>query len=554
MLVHLLIKNYALIRHLEITPSERMNIITGETGAGKSIMIGAAGLLLGNRADSKVLYNKDEKCIIEGVFNLSEYQLQDFFEEYNLDYNEETIIRREISSNGKSRAFINDTPIVLEVMRNLGSYLMDIHSQNDTELLGTLEYQLSVVDSYSQNKEKRSRYTSEFNHYRFLINNLSDLELEAQTIRKEADYNQFLFNELDEANLVSEEQEELEEELKILEHAEEIKTRLIESLRLLQEDEFNILENLADVSKKINNISTFSHSLSQFNNRIESTLVELKDITNELGKETYKIGHQPHRLEELQIRLNEIYRLQQKHQVSTISQLIAIKDDLDDKVNKNISLDEEINSLKQDVAESFEKVLDAANELSSSRLNNLKNIEDQLEEMMRNLGVPEARVAISHTKTPPSKTGIDEIQLRFSANKGVTPMDLKAAASGGEFSRLMFCVKYIIASKTALPTLILDEIDAGISGEIAFKMSKMMQQMASQHQVVVITHLPQIASAGNNHYFVYKDNNDIKSVSLIKELDAGERVEEIAKMIGGDKPSDAAVINARELLANTYIN
>ena len=410
MLVHLLIKHYALIRHLEITPSERMNIITGETGAGKSIMIGAAGLLLGNRADSKVLYNKDEKCIIEGVFNLSEYQLQDFFEEYNLDYNEETIIRREISSNGKSRAFINDTPIVLEVMRNLGSYLMDIHSQNDTELLGTLEYQLSVVDSYSQNKEKRSRYTSEFNHYRFLINNLSDLELEAQTIRKEADYNQFLFNELDEANLVSEEQEELEEELKILEHAEEIKTRLIESLRLLQEDEFNILENLADVSKKINNISTFSHSLSQFNTRIESTLVELKDITNELGKETYKIEHQPHRLEELQIRLNEIYRLQQKHQVSTISQLIAIKDDLDDKVNKNISLDEEINSLKQDVAESFEKVLDAANELSSSRLNNLKNIEDQLEEMMRNLGVPEARVAISHTKTPPSKTGIDEIQ------------------------------------------------------------------------------------------------------------------------------------------------
>jgi len=554
MLVHLLIKNYALIQHLEISPSERMNIITGETGAGKSIMIGAAGLLLGKRADSKVLYDENQKCIIEGTFNLSEYQLHDFFEENELDYHEETIIRREISPKGKSRAFINDSPVVLEVMRNLGSYLMDIHSQNDTELLGTLEYQLNVVDSYAQNKDSYTVYLIEFNHYKSLIGKLNSLKFEAEEIRKEADYNHFLFSELDQANLGSKEQEELEEELGVLEHAEEIKGKLIESLSLLQDGELNILENLSDISKKLSNISSFSQSLSKFKDRIDSSFLELKDISADLEKESHQVEHNPHRLEELQIRLNEIYRLQQKHQVSAVSQLLAIKDSLEDKVNRNISMDEEIRSLQQEVEEAFEKLMKTAGKLSASRIDSLKNIENNLEEMMRNLGIPEARIEITHRQVPPSKAGIDEILLKFSANKGVIPMELKMVASGGEFSRLMFCIKYIIASKTALPTLILDEIDAGISGEIAFKMSKMMQQMAGQHQVIAITHLPQIASTGDNHYFVYKDNNDIKSVSLIKELNNEERVEEIAKMIGGDKPSDAALVNARELLANTYIN
>ncbi len=554
MLISLRIQNYALIRQLEIYPSARMNIITGETGAGKSIMIGAVGLLLGNRADTKVLYDKDQKCIIEGVFNISEYNLEAFFVSNDLDYNTETIIRREITPSGKSRAFINDTPVLLDVMRGLGSHLMDIHSQSDSLLLGSEDYQLSVVDAFAQNQALFEAYRTDFKNYKTLKSKLVKMEAEAEVIKKEADYNHFLYEELREANLQAEEQESSEEELATLEHAGEITSKLMESIEMLQNGEFSVLENLSAAQKLLGSLKNYSHILTEFNERLQSSLLELKDLTNEIEKESQKIDNDPDRIEELQNRLSLIYRLEQKHQVSSISQLLAKKDGLEEKVNKNLSLDEEINALKKQVDESFAVLTKSGEKLSDARVKHFNKISEKIEDMLKNLGIPEAKLLIEHDHVPPNSSGMDEVRLKFSANKGIKPMDLKSVASGGEFSRLMFCVKYIIASKKALPTLILDEIDTGISGEIAIKMALMMQQMSEQHQVIAITHLPQIASSGDYHYFVFKDNTADKSVSLIKELSGEERITEIAKMIGGDHPTDAAFENAKELLSKAYIN
>ena len=553
MLISLRIQNYALIRHLEIYPSARMNIITGETGAGKSIMIGAAGLLLGNRADTKVLYDKNQKCIIEGVFNISEYNLEAFFDSNDLDYISETIIRREITPAGKSRAFINDTPVLLDVMRGLGSCLMDVHSQSDTLLLGSEDYQLSVVDAFAQNQALFIEYELDFKKYKSLKSKLVNMEKEAEILKKEADYNHFLFEELNEANLLAEEQESGEEELATLEHAGEITSKLMESIELLQ-GEFSVIENLSSVQKLLSTLKNYSHLLADFNDRLQSSLLELKDLTNEIEKESQKIENDPDRIEELQNRLSLIYRLEQKHQVSSISQLLAIKDGLEERVNKNLSLDEEIGSLKIQVDDAYSALKKSAKALSDTRVKHFNKISASIEKMLQNLGIPEAKLVVEHDLVPPNTTGMDEVRLKFSANKGVMPMDLKSVASGGEFSRLMFCIKYIIASKKALPTLILDEIDTGISGEIAIKMAIMMQQMSEQHQVIAITHLPQIASSGNCHYFVFKDNTADKSVSQIKELSEEDRITEIAKMIGGDHPTDAAFENAKELLSKAYIN
>jgi DNA repair protein RecN (Recombination protein N) len=530
-----------------------MNIITGETGAGKSIMIGAAGLLLGNRADTKVLYDKNQKCIIEGVFNISEYNLEAFFDSNDLDYISETIIRREITPAGKSRAFINDTPVLLDVMRGLGSCLMDVHSQSDTLLLGSEDYQLSVVDAFAQNQTLFIEYELDFKKYKSLKSKLVNMEKEAEILKKEADYNHFLFEELNEANLLAEEQESGEEELATLEHAGEITSKLMESIELLQ-GEFSVIENLSSVQKLLSTLKNYSHLLADFNDRLQSSLLELKDLTNEIEKESQKIENDPDRIEELQNRLSLIYRLEQKHQVSSISQLLAIKDGLEERVNKNLSLDEEIGSLKIQVDDAYSALKKSAKALSDTRVKHFNKISASIEKMLQNLGIPEAKLVVEHDLVPPNTTGMDEVRLKFSANKGVMPMDLKSVASGGEFSRLMFCIKYIIASKKALPTLILDEIDTGISGEIAIKMAIMMQQMSEQHQVIAITHLPQIASSGNCHYFVFKDNTADKSVSQIKELSEEDRITEIAKMIGGDHPTDAAFENAKELLSKAYIN
>jgi DNA repair protein RecN (Recombination protein N) len=553
MLRNLQIQNYALIRQLEIEPSAGLNMITGETGAGKSIMIGAVGLLLGNRVDTRVLYDKNEKCIVEGTFYVGEYNLKELFELNDLDYQDETIIRREISPSGKSRAFINDTPVNLDIMKELGTHLMDIHSQHDTYKLSSLNYQLSLVDVFSQNQEVFQKYQESYQEFKKRKKKLNDLLQEAESIRKEADYNHFLYEELVTADLKAGEKEILEDERSTLEHAEEIKTVISEAITLLHNNEYAILDNLSGINKRIESIAPYASRLDEIRKRLNSSYLEIKDITNDLEREIDQVEHNPERLAEIQTRLNLIYKLLQKHQITTIEELLIIQNSLKDKVKKNLNLDHEISDLEKESTLQFNQVKRLGVTLSKARQENFSRITERIENMLRSLGIPEARIKIDHQTTEPGEYGMDEIDLKFSANKGITPMNLKQVASGGEFSRLMFCIKHIIASKTALPTLILDEIDTGISGEIAIKMATMMKQMAENHQVITITHLPQIASFGSTHYFVFKDNQSEKSVSVVKKLSNRERIVEIAKMIGGDQPSDAAYENAKELLGKSYI-
>ena len=554
MLIKLFIQNYALISHLEIIPSGHLNIITGETGAGKSIMIGAVGLLLGKRADTKTLYNSDEKCIVEGIFDIGAYRLQTFFKEQDLDYSKETIIRREISPSGKSRAFINDTPVTLDVMRDLGSNLMDVHSQHDTLMLGSLNYQLSVVDTFAQNTYLVEDYSKIYQAYKKLKKDIFHLESEAAKLQKESDFNQFLYDELYAANLEPDEQVDLEEKLARLEHAEEIKSSIYEAIHLLLESEGSALEQIADVQKKISSLSNYSTHFQELNERLVSVLLELKDISREIEKESDIIEHDPQQAAEISDRLSLIYKLHQKHLVSDNRQLIEIMHDLATKVHRTLSLDTDIAELKKRLETTTGNLNDAAEKLSESRMAQFESIKHNLEEMLVGLGIPEARIQFEHKRIEPEESGTDEVEIMFSANKGVAPMNLKLVASGGEFSRLMFCIKFMVAGKKALPTLILDEIDTGISGEIALKMARMMKEMSKNHQVIAITHLPQIAAAGSKHYFVFKDSSTDKSMSLVRELEKDERIVEIAKMIGGDRPSIAAMDNARELLSHTHIN
>ncbi|HLF35476.1 MAG TPA: DNA repair protein RecN, partial [Cyclobacteriaceae bacterium] len=548
MLKRLYIQNYALIRHLEISPSGRLNIITGETGSGKSIMIGAVGLLLGNRADTKILYDSSEKCIIEGTFFIRNYKLKDFFSSNNVDYSDETIIRREIAPGGKSRAFVNDTPVTLDIMRELGSGLMEIHSQNDTLRLGSNDFQLYLIDAFARNDEAVSVYASSYRKYQASLKELNELRQEAEQIRRDADYNNFLYDELSKASLDPGEQQSLEEELSTLEHAGEIKSRLLESTDALHNREQSVIGSLMAVHKSLEQISSFAHHLAELRDRINNSLVELKDAAREIEMQAEHVEADPDRLALVTERLNLIYRLQQKHHVKTVEELIGICDGLEQKVRQNLNLDERLSGLEGETGKLFNEALAAGKELSSKRVACFRDFISNLETMLRDLGIPDARLMIDHHESALGLNGIDEIVLRFSANKGISPKPFKEVASGGEFSRLMFCIKYLIARSTALPTLVLDEIDTGISGEIAMKMARMMKAMSAHHQVIAITHLPQIASAGMEHYYVYKDNTDKKSVSRITKLQEEDRILEIAKMLGGDSPSDTALNNARELL------
>ncbi len=551
MLKRLFIRNYALIRDLEISPSESLNIITGETGAGKSIMIGAAGLLLGNRADTRVLYNPEEKCIIEGIFGIKNYKLKNFFKTNNLDYQDETILRREIAPGGKSRAFINDTPVTLDIMRDLGSGLMEIHSQNDTLKLGSNDFQLFIIDAFAQSGEILEQYKDAYEQYISVQKEYNALVEEAEKIRKDADYNNFLYDELLKSGLNETEQKELEEELATLEHAEEIRMKLLEILELLDNREFSVNESLVMVMKNLDHIVPFGRHLEELRNRVSAALLELKDITSETSGHAEKVEADPGRLEFVTERLNLIYRLQQKHRAVSNAELLRIQEDLEKKVNKTLNLDAELEKLEAEMNSSLENVKKLGDKLSSFRKNSFPVFTGDLENMLKDLGIPEARLEVECRESEPGPSGLDEIILMFSANKGVSPRPLKEVASGGEFSRLMFCIKSLMAKSTALPTLVLDEIDTGISGEIAIKMAKMIKSMAKHHQVIAITHLPQIAAAGSYHYFVYKDSSSRRAVSRIRELRNEDRILEIAKMIGGDEPSVAAFDSARELLVKS---
>jgi DNA repair protein RecN (Recombination protein N) len=548
MLSNLLIKNYALIKELEMSPDQGLNIITGETGAGKSIMLGAIGLLLGNRADVKSLYDPSEKCIIEGTFDLTGYDLAPNFDEENLDFSDECIVRREISVAGKSRAFINDTPVNLDTLKRIGIQLLDIHSQNDSGMLGNNEFQLQVVDAYAGNGPTLQSYQKDYQTYREATKFYEHLNQEAASLRKAFDYDQFLLQELVTANLSVDEQQSLETELSILENAAEIKEKLQLVHTYFENSDSSILDLLKSAVATLSQTARLVPAYDSLRERAQSTLIELRDLAGEIEDTGVAIDVDEGRKEEVQERLDQLYLLLKKHQAADIRELLSIQNELSQKVSNVLNLDESLSNAKKAAVAAEEALLKSGNELSIKRQRVKQKIESQILERLIELGIPNATFSIQITPAVPSKSGIDTISFLFSANKGIQAQELKHVASGGEFSRLMMVIKYILADKRKLPTIIFDEIDTGVSGEIAKKMGKMMRKMSENHQIIAITHLHQIASSGNEHYFVYKDHSSEKTVSKIRKLTVEERVMEIAQMIGGNNPSESVLMNAREMI------
>ncbi|WP_028979633.1 DNA repair protein RecN [Sporocytophaga myxococcoides] len=548
MLKNLLIRNYVLISELELQPSSELNIVTGETGAGKSIMLGALGLLLGNRADVKVLFNEEEKCIIEGAFDISGYEIEDLFKEEDLDYETLCLVRREIAPSGKSRAFVNDTPVNLDFLKKLGQRLMDVHSQHETLMLGASSFQIGIVDAFAGNKNLLTEYKKLYKEFKDKEAELVEVTRQAEESSKQQDFNTFLLSELEEADLQSGEQEKLEEDLKLLENSEEIKSKLNQMVSILSESDQASIAVLQTVNKLFDGIVKYSPSYEKLRERFQSIVIELKDINGELEEAEQQIDYSPEKIEEKRERLSLIYKLQKKHHVNTIEELIAIQEDLENKAGANSDLFEKIETLKAALLKLEKSLREKAVKLSNQRTKVIPGIKKELELLLKEVGMPNATMHIHSDTTELGPLGIDKINFLFSANKGIAPEELKNAASGGEFSRLMLCIKYMLADKSSLPTIVFDEIDTGISGEVAFKVGKMMKQMSKNHQVIAITHLPQIAAQGSAHYFVYKDHSSKRSVSKIKELTKEDRVKEIAQMIGGEKPSETAMKNAKELL------
>lgn len=550
MLKSLSIANYALIQELEMNPCRGLNMITGETGAGKSIMLGAVGLLLGNRADTKALFEESSKCVVEGSFEIGNYGLEQFFNSEDLDFDKECIIRREISPSGKSRAFVNDTPVRLETLKELGKVLMDIHSQHDTLNLGDGAYQLHLVDAYSESFTELKAYSGAYSDWKKSKKSLEQLQHTSLELKKEADFNKFQLEELSVLQLQEGEQSNLEDEQEILENAEEIKAKIQEILSQLQDEEFGALRMLSIAQQGIGQLAKLAHKFESFQERFQSTLIELKDISASLEDEDSQVEVDFEKLETVRERLTKVYHLQQKHGVDTVEDLIRLEKDLADKVLKVENLDEELENLENEVKAAEKTLMEKAQKLSKKRNSVFKSFSAELAKLLQQLGMENAQVEISSQEVAPTKDGIDQIEILFSANKGVKPQPLKQVASGGEFSRLIFAIKYIMADKMALPTLIFDEIDTGVSGEVALQMVKMMQEIAKKHQVICISHLPQVAAKGEQHYFVYKDNSAAKTISKIKLLAGEDRIHEIAKMIAGASPSASAYESAKELLTD----
>lgn len=511
-------------------------------------MLGAIGLLMGNRADTKVLWDENEKCITEGVFEIGAYKLHDFFKAEDLDYDDQTVLRREINPGGKSRAFINDTPVTVEVLKRLGSQLMDVHSQHETLQLGNQTFQLKLVDAYAGNENLRENYTAAWNTYQATKKAYENLQAQADALRQEADFINFQLEELVQAGFEEGDQEKLEAELKIMDHAEDIKSRLNTSLDLLSRSEFTTRFALAEARGHLQAVAAYAKTYEDLFQRLQSMVIELDDIIKEIEQAEANIDFDPEHAQNVKERVDILYRLLKKHRVNTVHELLQLQHELQQKANLTANLDDALEKSKKDFDQAEHVLKSNATKLSQSRLKVFEPLCKEITTLLKELGIPQATLKIEHQSTTPTPTGTDNIEILFSANKGIAPRALSQVASGGEFSRLMFCVKYVMAEKTEMPTLVLDEIDSGISGEIAIKMGKLMKAMAKKYQLISITHLPQIAAKADQHYYVYKNDAHAKTVSTIKLLNETERIEEIAKMIGGDKPSKVAVENARELL------
>lgn len=549
MLTHLTIKNFALIEELSISFSEGFSIITGETGAGKSILLGALGLILGKRADLSSLKNKDEKCVIEGVFMISKYQLKSFFDENDLDYEEQTIIRREILPSGKSRAFINDSPVNLSELVLLGEMLIDIHSQHQTSELAEENFQFAIIDAIADNRVLLENYTLKLKAFRKLKSSFEELENSLTAALKEQDYNSFLYNELVEAKLIENEQLELESDLEKLTHAELIKEQFEKSISLAESDQFGLLVHLKEVKTAIQKISTFSNEYAELFNRIDSLTIELKDIVAEMNQMAETVVHDPIQLENIHQKLQVIYSLQKKHQVTSVEELLQIQNELQNKVISVTTLEEQKDSLFKAIEACTLELNELASKIHQNRIKSIPLLNDLLVKILVQLGMPNVQFDLKITATNVFySNGKDTIQFLISTNRGSDFGLLKKVASGGEMSRIMLAVKSILANYTNLPTLILDEIDTGVSGEIADKMGEIMKEMSGKMQLFAITHLPQIAAKGDMHYKVYKSDNELNTKTEIKKLSIEERVLEIAQMLSGSSISESAINHAKALL------
>ena len=549
MFTHLSIRNYILIRDLEIDFHQGLSIITGETGAGKSILLGALGLLTGQRADSSALLDTSKKCIIEGVFDLHANIWRDYFATHELEYEPETVIRREIAADGKSRAFINDSPVNLSMLKDLGAQLIDIHSQHQNIYLQSSAFQLEILDSYAQQTDEVAAYTRVYTQYRKLLSELEELQTAAGQHCAELDYHRFRFEELDSAKLQDGEQESLEEEQSALTHAEDIKTGLSRVNTLLDADDLSAVQMLKSVFSTLTKLHNVYPPAESFSQRIESSLIELRDIASETDRLSEAMELNPERLDKVNTRLDLLYSLQQKHRVSSVKELIDIHTDLEIKIREICDYDTRIEQSQIIISQKHEQLETMAAVISGKREQAIPAIEAHVLELLFQLGIPNAifRVELSSAGQF-TATGTDVIRFLFSANRQQNLKELGKVASGGEISRLMLSIKAAISEKIALPTIIFDEIDTGVSGEIAGKMGNIFEQMAQFAQIINITHLPQVAAKGKHHYKVYKEDQDTITQTKVSELTVEERITEIAKMLSGEKLTEAAMENARQLL------
>ena len=550
MLRSLYIQNYALIEKLDISFETGFSVITGETGAGKSIILGAIGLLLGQRADVKAIRQGASKCIIEARFDISAYNMRPFFEENELEYDTECILRREVQSSGKSRAFINDTPASLVQVKELGEQLIDVHSQHQNLLLNKEGFQLNVLDILAHNDVALEEYCSLYNEWRQTERGLSELVALAEQSRADEDYIRFQLEQLEEANLSEGEQEELEQEAETLSHAEEIKAGLYRVEQAFASDEGGLLSYLKDSLNTLNTLQKVYQPAGELAQRVESTYIELKDISQEVSSQGESVEFNPARLDEVNDRLNLIYSLQQKHRVQTVGELITLTNEYRDKLSAITSYDERIAELTIRKEAQFKKVKKQAEVLTKARATAAREVEKQLAARLIPLGMPNVRFQVEMgLKKEPGMQGEDTGNFLFSANKNGMLQSISSVASGGEIARVMLSIKAMIAGAVKLPTIVFDEIDTGVSGEIADRMADMMQEMGdSNRQVISITHLPQIAARGRAHYKVYKKDSDTETNSHIRRLTNEERVEEIAHMLSGATLTEAALSNAKSLL------
>jgi DNA repair protein RecN (Recombination protein N) len=558
MLKHLSIQNYALIEKVEIDFSNGLSIITGETGAGKSILLGALSLIAGERADASTLQDKTSKCVVEGTFDIHKYSLKPFFVNHDLDYADQTVIRREISPEGKSRAFINDTPVTLAQLRELSYSLIDIHSQHETLTLNEAAYQLSVIDAFAlksiSGKTALEEYKSLYKKYKYAEGLLADLQEKERKSKLDIGYWQFQFDELHRLNLKAQEQEKAEEELKLLENAEEIKSVLNKVATTLNGSEnamgnTGVLPMVSDSKAQLNFISRLNAGYNELLSRLSSVYIELKDIANEIENLSEKVAFNPTRAQELTERLDAIYGLQEKHRLDSVEQLIAEKENIERRLKENSSLEMEISNLQKEVAQMQTKLFGVSKKISADRIKSIPKMQKEVSTLLSSLAMPNAQFRIEHILLETlTEQGIDKVKFLFSANKGSDMKDIYKVASGGELSRLMLCIKSIMAQSTLLPTIVFDEIDTGVSGGVADKMGEMILDMGHFMQVITITHLPQIASKGTSHFTVYKEERAGKTFTQIRSLSKEERITEVAKMLSAGKPTEASIKNAKELL------